>query len=247
MSETRVQLCGNLAASIAGKRIDDLPGRQGRLLFAFLVLERTRRTTRDELVDALWREPPPTADATLTSLVSRLRRALGEGVLEGRSDLRLSLPDGAWVDVEAALEGVHRAEAAVAQEDWHTAWLPAQVALHVTTRPFLPAEDLPWVDHRRRLLHQTRVRALECVASATYGLGGSELAAAERCARTLTELEPYRESGYRLLMEALAARDNVAEALLVYERLRVLLRDDLGVGPGARIQELHKELLARRS
>jgi DNA-binding SARP family transcriptional activator len=167
-------------------------------------------------------------------------------VLDGRSDLRLSLPDDAWVDVEAAVESVHSAEASVTQGDWQAAWLPAQVALHVASRPFLPTEDLPWIEERRRLLHQTRVRALECVAAATCGIGGSELAAAERCARTLTELEPYRESGYRLLMEALAARDNVAEALLVYDRLRVLLRDELGVAPGARIQELHKQLLAHR-
>jgi DNA-binding SARP family transcriptional activator len=45
-------------------------------------------------------------------------------------------------------------------------------------------------------------------------------------------------------MKALAARGNVAEALLAYERLRRLLRDELGTAPGRPLQQLHAELLA---
>jgi DNA-binding SARP family transcriptional activator len=44
-------------------------------------------------------------------------------------------------------------------------------------------------------------------------------------------------------METLAARGNVAEALVVYDRLRRLLRDELGIAPGRAVQELHKRLL----
>ena len=76
-------------------------------------------------------------------------------------------------------------------------------------------------------------------------MGGTELAAAERSGRVLVEAAPFRESGHRLLMEALAAQENVAEALRVYERLRVLLRAELGVAPGAASQELHRTLLRR--
>ena len=44
-------------------------------------------------------------------------------------------------------------------------------------------------------------------------------------------------------MEALVAEGNVAEALLVFERLRVRLRDDLGAVPGSEVQALHSRLL----
>ena len=54
---------------------------------------------------------------------------------------------------------------------------------------------------------------------------------------------PFRESGYRLLMAALAERGNVAEALRVYDNLLVLLRDELGVVPSPPIRELHARLL----
>jgi SARP family transcriptional regulator, regulator of embCAB operon len=88
-----------------------------------------------------------------------------------------------------------------------------------------------------------RLRGLECFAAAGLGLGGPALAQAEERARMLTELAPYRESGHRILMEALAERGNVAEALRAYERLRVLLREELGVAPSPAVQVVHQRLL----
>ena len=74
-------------------------------------------------------------------------------------------------------------------------------------------------------------------------MGGTQLQSAERAARTLIETEPYRESGYVLLMEALAARGNVAEALRVFDGLRTLLRDELGTNPSAEAIAAHERLL----
>ena len=54
--------------------------------------------------------------------------------------------------------------------------------------------------------------------------GGPELAGAVRASRQLVSLEPLRESGYRYLMQALAAEDNLAEALQVYGQLCDYLR-----------------------
>jgi pentatricopeptide repeat protein len=78
-------------------------------------------------------------------------------------------------------------------------------------------------------------------------VGGTELAAAERSGRELIKLAPYRESGYRHLMRALARGGNTAEALRVYEQLRTLLRDELGIAPCAETLALHGELLGSRA
>jgi SARP family transcriptional regulator, regulator of embCAB operon len=59
----------------------------------------------------------------------------------------------------------------------------------------------------------------------------------------LTELAPYRETGHQILIEALERRGNVAEALLAYERLRVLLREELGIAPSPTLQAVHQRLL----
>ena len=239
MAETRIQLCGRLVVRLDGRRIENaLPGRQGRLAFAYLAANRRRTITRAELADALWTEE--TGSDRLSPLVSKLRNVVP---LEGRGDVRLALPADAWIDVEAAAEGLHRAESAVARGNFAAAWGPARVAQHVTTRLFLPGEEAPWIDAERRRLEEILVRSLELVGRACVAISGGELDTAERAARTLIERAPYRESGHRLLMETLEARGNTAEALLVYEALRRRLRDELGAAPGSSTQAVHRRLL----
>jgi len=53
-----------------------------------------------------------------------------------------------------------------------------------------------------------------------------------------------RESGYRHLMQGLAAQGNLAEALNVYGQLSQCLRDQLGVSPSTATRELYERLLA---
>ena len=89
-----IRLCGPVGLDQDGlSRSSALPGRKGRLLFAYLVLNRDRDCGRAELVDLLWPEQPPVAaESALSALLSKLRRALGEGALAGRSELRLTPP-----------------------------------------------------------------------------------------------------------------------------------------------------------
>jgi DNA-binding SARP family transcriptional activator len=242
---TRIQLCGPTVIELCGERLDcRLPGRQGRLLFAYLVVNRHRPAIRDELVEAIWpRQVPSASEAGLNALISKLRRLLGPGLLEGRSSLRLQLGNDAQVDVEAAAQAVHRAESQVALKEWRRAWGPSLVALFVAEREFLPGEDAPWIDDQRRQLTEVRIRALEAYAASTLGTGGTELPAAVRAGRQLVRLVPLRESGYQLLMQALAGEGNVAEALRVYTNLCDVLRDELGVSPSARTQAVYDALL----
>ena len=197
-----MQLCGRLAVVVDGERVEGrLPGRQGRLLFAYLALNRRRVLTRDELVEAVW---PEGRDGGLAPLLSKLRRVVP---MNGTT---LALPEEAWVDVEAATDAVHRAESSVAQGDFRRAWGPSQVALFVAARPLLPGEDAFWLEEERRRLGELHLRALEAYGAAALGIGSTERPAAVRAGRELTRLEPYRESGWRLLMEGLAAEGNAA-------------------------------------
>lgn len=229
-----MQLCGRFVVELDGRRVDqDLPGRQGRILLAFLVTNRLRIITRDELPGAVWADG---RDGGLAPLLSKLRRVVP---LDG---LRIDV-DPLRVDVEEAVEAVHRAESALAQQQPHEAWGPSQVALVVCGRTFLAGESGDWIESERARVAELRIRALEAYGRSSLGVGGTELAAAVRTGRTLVELEPYRESGYRLLMEALDREGNSAQALLVYESLRTRLRDDLGISPSAETQSLHRRLL----
>ncbi|WP_028275183.1 BTAD domain-containing putative transcriptional regulator [Arthrobacter sp. I3] len=243
-SALRLQICGPLVVERDGLRLDHgLPGRQGRLMFTYLVVNRHRQVARDELVEALWRSPDSAGiDARLNSLISKLRHVFGPDAVDGRVTVQLHLPD-AWIDLEAAVEAIHRAESAVAQQDWTRAWGPVLVALFVAERGFLPGEDADWIDQTRNQLAEIRLRALECYAATELGIGGAELTGALRAGRRLIALDPLRESGHRYLMQAHAAQGNLAEALTVYGLLSDLLRDQLGVSPSPRTRALYHQLL----
>ena len=228
-----------MTVELDGRRVEDeLPGRQGRLLFVYLAAHRNRPVTRDELLEVVW--PDGAATDALSPLLSRLRRVVP---LEGRGAVQLALPDDAWIDLEAATEALHRAESAIARVAWDEAWGPARVPQHVCARGFLPGEDAPWIAELRRRIDELYLRSLELVAKAGVGIGGAELDTAERAARRLVELAPYRESGYRALMETLARRGNSAEALVIYDALRTRLREELGTAPSAPTQQLHRKIL----
>lgn len=247
-SRVHLQVCGHVAVLIGGERRERaLPGRQGRELLVLLTLRRERALSRSELVALLWPAGAPrAADAALSALLSKLRRVLGPELLSAGSEPRLILPQASFVDIEAAAAAIHRAESAVAARQYAGAWGPSRVALHTATRGLLPGHDAPWIEEERRELESIRMRALECVAASGLGLGGSELAAAERAGRALIASWPFHESGYATLMDALDARGNVAEALILYEQLRCLLRDELGINPSAPMQRRHRELLRQR-
>jgi SARP family transcriptional regulator, regulator of embCAB operon len=241
----RIQLCGRFAVAVDGSRVEGaLPGRRGRLLFAYLVLNRGRPLVRDELLMACWGQDAPRRRETRSTCCSRsCATGLGGDRLKGRAEVELLLPKQTFIDVEAALEGAHRAESCVAEGRWASAWGPAGIAYHVATRPFLAGQEAPWIDDWRRRLEEVRLRGLECLAAASLGLSGPALAQAEERARILTTLAPYRETGHVILIEALERRGNIAEALRAYERLRVLLREELGIAPSPALQAVHQRLL----
>ena len=242
---TRIQLCGRLSVELDGvELVQSLRGKQVPLLLAYLVLNRDRPVGREELIGALWPETAPRSqDAAMRTLLSRLRSALGRDIVAGRDELGLALPEPAWVDVEAAASEVWRAQRALDSGDARAAWALAQVPLNIASRGLLPGTQASWLEPRRQELADIRLQALEVIGRAGLTLGGTQLGSVERAARTLIDSEPYRESGYVLLMAALEAQGNVAEGLRVYDQLRSLLRDELGIAPSPEAIQAHERLL----
>ena len=250
--QLKVFLAGRVAVQIEGVRVEEerFPGRQGRLLFAYLVAEQGRAVPRDELAEALWGERPPASwDKALTVLASKLRGLLAEQGVDGGNALtaafgcyRLVLPGGNWVDVIAAVSSATHAEEALARGDLEDARAAATWAASLAQQPFLPGDDDgAWVGRKRRELVDVRVRALSVLADASLRSGEPREAA--KWAEETIALEPFLESGYRSLMEAHAAAGNRAEALRVYERCRRLLADELGAYPSPETESIYRALL----
>lgn len=247
----RVYLSGNITIDSDDVVVDsrDFTGQQGREAFAYLTVHRPNPVHRAALAEALWGERlPPSWDAALSSIVSKLRSLLSRIGVDGSDTLRtvsgcyeLHLPRDVWVDHEVALDQIHRAEAALAAADPRGAYGPSAVAHHISRRPFLPGAEAEWIDQRRDRLRNILVRSLECRAE-VY-LWNGEYTLAVEASREATEAEPFRESSYRLLMRSHAAAGNAAEALRVYERCRSLIADELGVGPSQDTRAVYHEIL----
>jgi DNA-binding SARP family transcriptional activator len=230
-------------------RESEFPGRQGRLLFAYLVCAEGRPVERETIVDLLWPAAPPAApEVAIAALVSKLRVLLAraglprEGSIGGGLGLyQLRLPAETWIDTSYAAALVQQAEGAFRRGDVDAAWNAAFLSRNITRRPFLPDEQAPWAANSRELLRSDLIRALEILCDVWLARG--DATQAEIGATELIDLEPFRETAYQRLMRAHAAVGNRAEALRVYDRCRRLLSDELGVDPSAPTEAVYLEIL----
>jgi DNA-binding SARP family transcriptional activator len=250
----RVYLTGRLGIEVNGTlAVDesDFRGKQDRLVFAYLVSERSRAVGAEELAEILWPLAGPAVWKNgLSPVVSRLRSLVRPPPLSpaeilissnaGAYQLHLSL--GSWVDVEAATCAVDEAEGGLRTGNMRRAWGPALVAVTIAKREFLPGIDGEWVESQRRKLKRQLLRALECLCR--IWLWNKEFALAVEAGTQLVAMDAFREASQQLLMQAYAANGNRAEALKTYHRLRTLLADELGTSPGPDTEALYLALLA---
>jgi len=246
----RIYLAGQVSVECDGALLSDWRsgGRQGRLAFAMLVAEHWRAVPREELIDEIWPDdPPPSSDRALSAVMSKVRTLLER---QGWPELEIAaafgcyqmrLPANAWIDIEAAAEGIDQAEGFLRAGDFRTAWAPAQIACHIARRPFLQGDDGPWAMRTRANLREVLVRAHEAL-SGIYAWSG-EPANAVRYAKLATEAEPYRETAWQHLMRAHNSGGNRAEALRAYEQCRCLLSEELGISPSPQTEAVYLELV----
>jgi DNA-binding SARP family transcriptional activator len=250
---TRVFVLGRVEIeSDGGPPIEPrFPGRQGRRLFAYLVCNRQRPATLEELAEALWLEArPPSWESALHALISKLRRLLDQvgrahaiALIGDHGTYLLRVAGDTWIDREAAAEAIDEAEAWLRSGEFKRAWAPSNIAAVSARRPFLPGEEADWIDRERARLHAILVRALDCLVD--IWSANDEPALALEAAREAIVLEPFRETGYQRLIRLHDLLGDRAEALRVYEDCRRLLASELGVDPSPDTEALYLELLGR--
>jgi SARP family transcriptional regulator, regulator of embCAB operon len=248
----RIYLAGEVAVEHGEQllREADLAGRQGRLALVYLVAERERAVTQSELAELLWPDSlPPSWPVALSAVISKLRQKLGSIGLDRDQVIANAFrcyqfrpPAGSWIDVEAAADALHQAEGALQANQPQAAYGPALIATTIARRPFLVGEDAPWVATRRERLRDVLVRSLDCRVEALMWNG--ELALAQDQARAAVELEPFRESGYRRLMQVLVKRGDRAEAVRVYQDCKRRLAEELDVAPSDETESLMRAVIA---
>ncbi|MFI0422915.1 BTAD domain-containing putative transcriptional regulator [Spongiactinospora sp. 9N601] len=222
----------------------ELGGARLRTLLVRLALDPGRMVATDALASALWGAASPVDPANaLHTLVSRLRRALGQphGVE--------SVPGGYRLDVPREAIDAHRFERLAADGrraldagDPHTATRVLGRALALWRGQALAdVADAPFATAAAARLEEARLTATEDHYAAKIAAG--EVATAVAGLRELAARHPRRERVRGLLMRALSATGQRAEALAGYAEFSRELAEELGVDPGPELREIHLALL----
>lgn len=230
-TEIRLDLLGSFEASIDRASLS-LP-MNGQRLLAFLALH-GRSVLRSFVAGSLWLDS--TDDRAAGSLRSSLWRVNREAVLIEANSEQLRLAPGVAVDVDAAVDQAHRLLDPASVE------CPAPREL-LLRQDLLPDWYDDWVTVERERFRWLRIHALERLGERL--LEAERFGEASEAGFAATRAEPLRESGHRLLVRIHLAEGNHGDALAHYFRFRRLLRDELGLEPSVKMQELVAPLTRR--
>jgi len=230
---------GRLAVSVDG--VDrPLRGARTRDLLAALLLRAGRAVDPTMLLEEVWGEGSGLGVAVVHTQVARLRRDAGSACVETvEAGYRVPAPA---LDAHRFADLVREARAASTPDD---AVGPARAALALWhgDRPYDGVSaGLVTAESVRLLGLRTATR--ELLADRLLQVGdrvGVEEAA--ELAEQLVADDPLRERGHELAVLAAARAGRRADALAAYDRLRVTLRDELGLDPGRSAQQLHLQVL----
>jgi len=238
----RFALLGAMEVRLADGAPVTIGAPKRRALLAALLLNANRPRSTEQLIDLLWgEEPPPAAVESLHAHVSRLRRDLGDGVLQRSPAGYLVKVAPGDLDVDVFEERLQAARRDVAAGAWAQASTRFGDALALWRGPALADVPEAFASEAAARLDDLRQAAIEDRIEADLALG--------RHAEVLPELEaltaatPLRERLWGQLMVALYRSGRQADALASYRRLRRLLRDELGIDPSPPLQELEVRIL----
>ncbi len=187
------------------------------------------RMFRLYLAGMLWPDTPEDqARANLRSALWRLREP-GVVLVEG-TRTHLWLAEDVWVDL-------HQARAS-AQRLLNNSWECADEDCHELLRAtdLLPDWYDDWVLFERERFRQLRLHALEVLSARLTATGRFGLAI--EAGLMAVQAEPLRESAQRVLIQAHLAEGNRCEAVRQYDLYKRLLREELGVEPSSKLDEM---------
>lgn len=241
------RILGPLQVIIHGKLIHVGRNRQLTVL-AVLLVNANKIVPVNSLIDAVWGSAPPaTADKQVQTCVWRLRNAFAAAgapvdlIETGQGGYRIRLGDED-LDAHAFEKAVRRARDLVAAGELEPATAEYQSALALfrgqpladLSGPLTYAVAANWEERRFSVLEEWLDAGL------TLGRHAELISVL----KPLVAEYPMRERLCAQLMTALHLSQRRAEALAVYRNSRLAQINKLGLEPGARLQELHQQILS---
>lgn len=227
-------------------------GRRTSALLCLLILSLNRRVSGDSLIEAVWGGGSnEQSESGLDTLVWRLRRVL-EPHREPRQPPRVLVNDAGGYRLLLNEDQVdsHRFEALADESrelliagEPDRALRRSEEALKLWRgEPFGIHADEGWAAAARGRLEKILLEVKERRLDALLAVGNPVRAAAD--AGILAQEMPLREGLWARLMLSCYRAGQVDESLQHYQRVRRLLREQLGTEPGRELQELQQRILA---
>ena len=239
----QIRILGPIEAEPAGGRRAPLPRGRTLAFLALLLVHRGAAVHDDRIVDELWPERGPQhARGAIQVLASRLRAALGDGVVEragGGYALRLA-PGG--LDADRFEQGAARGREELAGGDAAAAAATLRDALELWRGAALAdvaGERFAQPEIAR--LEELRLACLGDRLEAELACGRHAAVAAELDA--LVRAHPLDERLRGLQMAALYHAGRQADALAAYRAARRALVEGLGVEPSPKLRALEAAIL----
>ncbi|WP_033344954.1 BTAD domain-containing putative transcriptional regulator [Catenuloplanes japonicus] len=240
----QLSLLGPLSVTIDQREVA-LGGPKQRLVLALLALRANRAVGVDELMDDLWDEDVPGRPRkTLQVYIAHLRRALDSPhrIVSEPFGYRLSLADDEC-DLFRFKRLVADAQTA-ADPDPERAADRYREALGLWSGPALAdLRSFPVVERLVHKLDERRAEAAEERLALLLRIG--QIAEAIPALIELTETDRCRERPWALLMQAYYQTGRQGDALAIYQRVRDLLLDKLGVEPGPELRRMERTILTQ--
>lgn len=242
----RVELLGPPRAWLGDVELKLGPARQ-RAVFATLAARHGQAISLGELISDVWGgSAPASATGSVHTYVSGLRGAIRKAggdaheVLSSSGSSYVLRLEREALDV-TRFEQDAAAARRIARTDQRGAAARLTTALGLWRGEAYSGVPGPFAEAERVRLTELQLTATELRATALLGIGDHREVVAELTA--LVQRHPLRESLHETLMRALHASGRPIEALSAYREARRILREELGVEPGAPLRDLHQRIL----
>lgn len=223
-----------------------LGGLKAKAVLALLALHRERPVSIDDIIALLWRDAPPATAANAVQVyIAAVRKVLSHldavsvQTLPGGYVLHA---DPSVVDRDRFLNHIGDAHRALVDSDRATAAVAYERALAEPQGPALfGLHDFDALRIAGSVLDETELSVFEehCANESLLGRGALMLPELEQRARR----HPFREDLWYLLSLELYRANRQTAALGALRSIRSALVDQLGVDPGARLQNLERRIL----
>jgi DNA-binding SARP family transcriptional activator len=227
-----------------------LGGPRPRALLARLLLSANQVVSTDALIDDLWgSESPGGAGNTLRVSVARLRKALAAGQADAAPEVIMTRSPGYLIRLRPNQLDLQLFESLLSEgsellASGHASTASERLREAIELWRGDPLGEFSYEDFAAApiaRLNELRLVALERRVEADLATGASGTLVAEL--EELVRQQPLRERLRAHLMLALYRAGRQAEALDAYQDARRSLSEELGIDPGASLQQLQQRIL----